>query len=105
LQTKRIEVRSLRREETQTAVDQTPTDITSSLDLLWSRDSNGGDSSSGPISESEGGIHDDQSNSGFYDRGGGLDDVLQLRLHNNRDFDGEQQLQKECGCLLQREQL
>jgi len=109
LQTKRIEV--LRREETQTAVDQTPTDITSSQDLLaisfdddWSRDSNGGDSSSGPISESEGGIHDDQSNSGFYDRGGGLDDVLQLRLHNNRDFDREQQLQKECGCLLQREQ-
>ncbi|EJK51964.1 hypothetical protein THAOC_28813, partial [Thalassiosira oceanica] len=76
-----------------------------SFDDDWSRDSNGGDSSSGPISESEGGIHDDQSNSGFYDRGGGLDDVLQLRLHNNRDFDGEQQLQKECGCLLQREQL
>ena len=112
LQTKRIEVQSLRREETQTAVDQTPTDITSSQDLLaisfdgdWSRNSNDGDSSSGPISESEGGIHDDQSNSGFYNRGGGLDDVLQLRLHNNRDFDGEQQLQKECDCLLQREQL
>ena len=60
LQTKRIEVQSLRREETQTAVDQTPTDITSSQDLLaisfdddWSRNSNDGDSSSGLISESE----------------------------------------------------
>ncbi|EJK61613.1 hypothetical protein THAOC_17867, partial [Thalassiosira oceanica] len=91
--TKCIEVQSLRRAETQTAVDQTPTDITSSQDLLaisfddWSRESSDGNSSPGSISESEGGIDDDQSDNRFDNRGGGLNDVLQFRLRNNLDLD------------------
>ncbi|EJK62155.1 hypothetical protein THAOC_17245 [Thalassiosira oceanica] len=112
LQTKCIEVQSLRRAETQTAVDQTPTDITSSQDLLaisfddWSRESSDGNSSPGSISESEGGIDDDQSDNRFDNRGGGLNDVLQFRLRNNLDLDfNKRQLQRERDCLLQREQL
>ena len=112
LQPKRIEVQSLRRAETQTAVDQTPFDITSSQDLLaisfddWSSESSDGNSSPGSISESEGGIDDDQSDNRFDNREGELNDVLQFRLRNNLDFDfNKRQLQKERGCLLQREQL
>ncbi|EJK52856.1 hypothetical protein THAOC_27830 [Thalassiosira oceanica] len=88
--------------ETQTAVDQTPTDITSSQDLLaisfddWSRESSDGNSSPGSISESEGGIDDDQSDNRFDNRGGGLNDVLQFRLRNNLDLDfNKRQLQRE----------
>ena len=125
LQRKCLEVHALQR-ESQSAADQTPIDITLPSDLLvsldddWSSDNRDGNSSSVSPSESEGEVDDNQSQSGFNIRGSELNDVLQFRLRNNRDFDDERLLQRERVyrnfdderqhqrervCLLQREQL